>query len=259
MTGLAFSLDDITAWVSALLWPLFRVAALFSIMPVLGEGRIPVRVRVGLAFLVTLLIAPSLAPMPPVDPLSVDGMLITLQQIVIGVGMGLLLQLVFNAVMVAGESIAITMGLGFAVMNDPQNGISVPSISQFYLLIGTLLFLALNGHHAALEMMASSFTLIPVGQALGADANWQLLELGSVIFRGALAIALPGLAAMLTINMILGVMTRSAPALNIFSVGFPMTMTVGFVSILLTLPAFGTGFETLLNDMYASIVDVLSR
>lgn len=259
MTDLALSIDALPAWVAALMWPMFRVAALFSIMPVLGEGRIPVRVRVGLALLVTALIAPLLGPMPSADPLSPDGLVITLQQIIIGMAMGLVLQLVFNAVMVAGESIAITMGLGFAIMNDPQNGVSVPSISQFYLLVGTLLFLALNGHHAVLELLVSSFRVLPVGQTLGADALWQLLELGSVVFHGALSIALPALAAMLSINMILGVMTRSAPALNIFSVGFPMTMTVGFVSILLTLPGFGRVFEGLLDGIYASILTMLSR
>ena len=259
MTGLVFSIEQINAWVASLLWPLFRVGALFSIMPVLGERRVPMRIRAGLAVLISLLIAPLLGPMPAVDPLSATAMLITLQQIVIGVAMGLLIQLVFNAVMLAGESIAITMGLGFALMNDPQNGVSVPSVSQFYLIMATLVFLALDGHHAVLWLLVRSFEVVPVGEELGADAIWLLVELGSVIFSGALAIAVPGLAAMLSINMIMGVMTRSAPQLNIFSVGFPMTMTVGFISIMLTLPAFGIGFEALLEDMQASVVDFLNR
>ncbi|MBX2878892.1 MAG: flagellar biosynthetic protein FliR, partial [Granulosicoccus sp.] len=204
------------------------------------------RIRIALALVITLLIVPSLDPMPVLDPLSLDSVIISVQQLIIGVGMGLIVLIVFNAVTMAGEAIAITMGLGFALMNDPQNGAQVPTVSQFYLILATLLFLSLDGHHAVFVLLNDSFTLMPVGKALQADSFWQISQWGSTVFFGALSIALPALAAMLTANIIMGVMTRAAPQLNLFSVGFPITMTVGFIAILYTLPVFQDVFDNLL-------------
>ena len=257
MSALTLTAEQINGWVGLVLWPMFRVAGLLSILPALGGGEVPVRVRVALSFLITFLIVPSLAPMPEVDPLSADSIFISMQQLIIGVAMGLLVLFAFNAVTLAGESIAITMGLGFALMNDPQNGAQVPTVSQFYLMLATLLFLAFDGHHAILQLLNASFILLPVGQSLGADSLWILVRWGQVIFSGALAIALPALAAMLTVNIIMGVITRAAPQLNLFSVGFPITMTVGFAAIMFTLPTFQFSFENLLSMTQATIAELL--
>lgn len=257
MSALTITAEQINGYVGLFMWPLFRVAGLLSIMPVLGGGEVPVKVRVGLAFMITLLIVPSLDPMPQLDPLSLDSVLISVQQMFIGVAMGLMVLIVFNAVTMAGESIAVTMGLGFAMLNDPQNGSQVPTVSQFYLIMATLLFLAFNGHHAILLLLTASFTYLPVGQSLGEGAIWVLLTWGGIIFKGALSIALPALAAMLTVNIIMGVITRAAPQLNLFSVGFPITMTVGFLSILFTLPSFQVSFESLLHLLETTIVAFL--
>lgn len=240
------------------MWPLFRVAGLFSILPVLGGGEVPVRARVGLALLITLIIVPSLEPMPAIDPMSLESIYICLQQLLIGIAMGLFILMAFNAVTMAGESIAVTMGLGFALMNDPQNGAQVPTVSQFYLVLATLLFLSLDGHHAILVLLDSSFTLMPVGRPLGADSFWILVSWGSTMFYGSLAIALPALAAMLTVNITMGIITRAAPQLNIFSVGFPISMTVGFFAIMLSLPTFQFSFANLL-DLAQNAIDQLLR
>lgn len=253
MAGLEITVAQITELVGAVMWPLFRIAALFSIVPVLGGGEVPIRVRAGLAFLVTLLIVPTLGPSPAIDPLTTTGIFMTLQQMVIGFAMGLMILLVFNAVTLAGENIAITMGLGFALLNDPQNGAQVPTVSQFYVVFATLLFIALDGHFAVLNLVAASFISIPIGASLGMDSIWHLLSWAAILFKGALAIALPALAAMLAVNMVMGVITRSAPQMNLFSIGFPITMTVGFIAIQLTLPTVAREFELLLNDAIASI------
>lgn len=257
MSALTITVEQINAWVGLALWPFFRIAGVLSILPTIGGGEVPARVRVSLALLLTLLIAPSLPSMPLIDPMSADSLLITFQQLIIGVSMGLLVLLVFNAVTMAGESIAITMGLGFALMNDPQNGAQVPTVSQFYLIMATLLFLSFDGHHAILLLLDASFTLVPVGQSLGPEAIWLLVSFGGVIFSGALAIALPALAAMLTVNLIMGVITRAAPQLNLFSVGFPITMTIGFIAILLTMPTFQFSFEQLIREAQSNIAQVL--
>ena len=258
MTALTLTAEQIHSWVGLLMWPMFRIAGLFSILPVLGGGEVPVRVRVGLALLMTLIVVPSLEPMPVVDPMSLESIYICLQQVMIGVAMGLLVLMAFNAVTMAGESIAVTMGLGFALMNDPQNGAQVPTVSQFYLVLATLLFLSLDGHHAVLVLLNNSFTLMPVGKPLGADSFWILVSWGTTMFYGALAIALPALAAMLTVNITMGVITRAAPQLNIFSVGFPITMTVGFFAIMLSLPTFQFAFANLL-DLAQNAIDQLLR
>ena len=258
MSALTITAEQINSWVGLIMWPMFRIAGLLSILPALGGGEVPARVRVGLAVLITILIVPTLPAMPVIDPLSLDSIFISLQQLIIGVAMGLLVLLVFNAVTLAGEGIAITMGLGFALMNDPQNGVQVPTVSQFYMIMATLLFLAFDGHHEVLLLLASSFELLPVGQSLGPGAIWQLVRWGGVIFSGALAIALPALAAMLTVNMIMGVITRAAPQLNLFSVGFPITMTVGFAAIMFTLPTFQFSFESLITQAQAAILSLLS-
>ncbi|MFK7855399.1 MAG: flagellar biosynthetic protein FliR [Granulosicoccus sp.] len=259
MSALTITAEQINSWVGLVMWPMFRIAGLLTILPTLGGGEVPVRVRVGLAVMITVMIVPSLPAMPQIDPLSADSIFISFQQLIIGVAMGLMVLLVFNAVTLAGESIAITMGLGFALMNDPQNGVQVPTVSQFYLIMSTMLFLAFNGHHQVLLLMAASFDLMPVGQALGADALWQLVRWAGVMFSGALAIALPALAAMLTVNMVMGVITRAAPQLNLFSVGFPITMTIGFASILFTLPTFQFSFESLISQALDTIARVLSN
>lgn len=257
MSALTFTAEQINSYVGLIMWPLFRIAGSMSILPVLGGGEVPVRVRVGLAFMVTMLIVPSLDPMPEIDPMSADSIIISAQQMLIGVAMGLMVLMVFNAVVMAGESIAVTMGLGFAVLNDPQNGSRVPTVSQFYVILATLLFLALDGHHAILLLMEGSFTVLPVGQPLGEEALWLLVSWAAIIFKGALAIALPALAAMLTTNLVMGVITRAAPQLNLFSVGFPITMMVGFMAIMLTLPTFQMSFESLLRLAFSSIADLL--
>jgi len=257
VSALNLTAEQINGWVTMIIWPLFRIAGMFSVIPVLGGGEVPVRVRVGLALLITLLIVPSLAPMPALDPLSLDSIFVSLQQLVIGIAMGLMVLMAFNAVTMAGESIAITMGLGFALMNDPQNGAQVPVVAQFYVVLATLLFLALDGHHAVLRLLDSSFILMPVSQPIGADSLWVLVSWGATMFYGALAIALPALAAMLTVNIIMGIITRAAPQLNIFSVGFPITMTVGFFAIMFTLPTFDFSFASLLDLVNDGIADFL--
>lgn len=257
MSALTITAEQINAWVGLIMWPLFRIAGLLMIMPVLGGGEVPVRVRVALAFLMTVLIVPSLGPMPQLDPLSFDSVLISMQQLIIGVAMGLMVLIVFNAVTMAGESIAVTMGLGFALLNDPQNGSQVPTVSQFYLILATLLFLALDGHHAIVMLLDASFTQLPVGQSLGSNALWVLVQWGGIMFKGALSIALPALAAMLTVNIIMGVITRAAPQLNLFSVGFPITMTVGFLAMLFTLPSFQVAFESILLMAQSQIAELL--
>lgn len=253
MQGLVLSMSEVSAWVGGFIWPLFRVAALFSVMPVLGTHQVPRPIRALLALLVTALMLPLIDEVPAVDPLSAAGLILVFVQVLIGVAMGFMVLVLFNAIVMGAESIAMTMGLGFALMSDPQNGVQIPVLGQFYQIMTTLLFLAFNGHHAILQLMAESFQYVPLSQAVSVDLIWSLLTWAKVLFFGALKVALPVIVSLLTVNIVMGVMTRASPQLNVFSVGFPITMMLGFTVILISLPTFLPNFETLLFGVYAQV------
>jgi flagellar biosynthetic protein FliR len=231
-----FSSSEIMSWTGGFLWPLFRISALVGVAPVFGARTIPMRVKLVLSLLLTLVVAPLLPAPPAVDPLSGEAVLITLNQILIGSAMGLALQLVFSMFVVGGQIIAFQMGLGFAAMVDPNSGTSVPVVGQFYVIVLTLLFLALDGHLVFIDILVDSFRTMPIGvDGLTRDGFWTLAMWGGQMYAGAVQIALPAIAALLVINLTFGVVTRSAPQFNIFSIGFPVTMIAGFFIMLATL------------------------
>ncbi|MFA7632039.1 MAG: flagellar biosynthetic protein FliR [Thiohalomonadaceae bacterium] len=200
-----------------------------------------------------------LPPVPSVDPFSLASVLIIMQQIVIGSAMGFTLQLVFAAVTTGGQVVAMQMGLGFASMVDPQNGMQVPVLSQIYLLLVTLLFLTFNGHLLMIEMVAESFTTLPIAiDGLTRNGFWHLVIWGTQMFAGALSLALSAVASLLVVSIAFGVMARAAPQLNIFAVGFPVSLIMGFVVILYTLPTIVPQFEALANEGFALIIRLLS-
>lgn len=231
-----FEADQIAQWVAAYLWPFLRIGAMMLVAPVFGARNVPVRVRIVLAAFIALIVTPLLPAPPAVDPLSGAGLWIAIQQVLIGIAMGFIVQLVFGAVLIGGQLVAYGMGLGFAQMIDPQHGGQMPVVGQFFIVMTTLVFLALNGHLLLLQVVIDSFRGLPIGTPLGQDGLWQIASFGSRMFAGGLLIALPAVAALLLVNLAFGVMTRSAPQFNIFSVGFPVTIMVGFVVILFILP-----------------------
>lgn len=243
---------DITAWVGSYLWPMFRVGGLVMTAPVFGSKPIPVRIRLVLAIAISLVIAPVVSPaVPRIDALSPDAILITIQQVLIGVMMGFSLQLVVSAIITGGQTIALQMGLGFSLMVDPQNGTQAPVLSQFYILMVLLVFLALDGHLVLIEILAESFRTIPIAtHGITPDSLWQLVNWGSQIFAGAVGMALPAIASLLVVNVAFGIMTRAAPQLNIFAIGFPITMMLGFGVILSTLPSVIPHSGELFNHTY---------
>lgn len=246
-----FTNADITSWVAMYLWPFFRIAALISVAPIFGAQNVSVRVRAGFALAITLVIAPVLPPMPAVDPISSTGLVILIQQLLIGFSMGFALRLVFAAFVLAGQVIGQSMGLGFALMVDPQNGVQVPVVSQFYLILATLMFLAFNGHLILLEVLATSFQTLPVSDhGVTANGLWSIVIWGGQIFSGAVLIALPAMTALLVVNVSFGVMARAAPQLNIFSIGFPIMLLLGVIVMLVTLPVMLPQLTHLVNESF---------
>ncbi len=246
---MALSVAEVTAFVGALLWPFMRIGAMLMAMPVIGTRLVSVRVRIVAALAITLLVMPLLPPMPELAPLSVQGLIVGIQQVLIGLAMGFMLQLVLQSLTIAGEAIAMSMGLGFASMVDPANGVNVPVVSQFLLILGTLLFLALGGHLMLIQLVVGSFSSLPVAvDGIARDSFWSIVSFGSQMFVGAVWVALPALLSILVTSLAMGVMTRAAPQLNIFSVGFPVTLLAGFIVLFLLIPSIAPRFQQLMLE-----------
>lgn len=244
--------SQLQGWLGDWLWPFFRIAACLMVAPAFGAGFVPPRLRIVLAGAVAWLVVPLLPPAPDIEPFSLPGLQVIAQQILIGVAIGFVLQLVFDAVGLAGQLLANTMGLSFAFNVDPLRGASTAAIGQFYVILMVLTFLALDGHLAIIQLLVDGFRTLPVGmQGLGADGMLRLVASGSLLFSGALSIALPGLTALLVANLAFGLISRAAPTLNIFAVGFPVTLVFGLVVLQLGLPGVQQGFVALLQQVLA--------
>ncbi len=243
--------DVLGQWVGQHLWPLFRIASFFMVIPFIGTQLVPARIRLGLALLTTILVVPMLPPVPQVEALSADAVVITLQQILIGVGMGFALTALFQLFTVAGQMIAMQMGLGFASMNDPTNGVNVTVLSQIYTITVTLLYLAMNGHLVAIEVFLESFQTLPIGlEGLGQAGVWQLAHRISWMFVSALLLALPAVTAVFIVNISFGVMTRAAPQMNIFALGFPIGLIFGLFAIWVLHANFLPHFEQYTRETF---------
>ena len=250
------SAEQIGGWVSAFLLPLFRIGALLMTMPVVGTQLVPMRIRLYLTLAICVVLVPNLPPMPEVDALSLRALLLIGHEILVGAMFGFVLQLFFHAFIVAGQILAMQMGLGFASMVDPTNGISVPVIGQFFTMLVTLLFLAMNGHLVVFEALAESFATLPPGGGLLTDHHWLIAgKLGWVIGAGLLLV-LPGITALLVVNLAFGVMTRAAPQLNIFSIGFPMTLVLGMVIVWIGMADILAQYQTLASEALQLLRDV---
>ncbi len=241
-------LADIMGWVGTYLWVLIRVGAVLMVAPVFGARGVPKRLRALAAMVISLVIAPTLPAPPAIDPLSAEGIVLVAQQIMIGVTIGFVLGMVISSFVMAGEAMALGMGLGFAQTVDPQNGVSVPLISQFLTIVATLLFIALDGPALTLKLLADSFLWLPVSPiGLNPQDFWRVVGFGQAMFVNALLIALPVIISLLMVNIAMGVITRAAPQLNIFSIGFPATLLIGFFLILVSSPVWLPNLEHFLQ------------
>lgn len=251
---------QLNALLAAFIWPLARILALVLSAPILSNPGLPVRIRVGLAIMITLVVAPTLGSPPSTDPGSLAGLLILAQQIIIGLALGFAVRLVFVAVEMAGELAGLQMGLGYATFFDPQNASRTPVVGQFLGLVATLAFLAADGHLQMIYLLSRSFSTLPIGAAsLEAPTFMTLTNWGAEIFRFGVLLAMPILAALLIANLALGVLTRAAPQLNLFAVGFPLTLALGLLMLSLTFPFFTPVLERLFEHGFDAMLQVGAR
>ncbi|WP_192036499.1 flagellar biosynthetic protein FliR [Halomonas sp. YLGW01] len=234
------SFAQLHGWLVAFLWPFMRLSAFLVASPLWGHSSVPRQVKLGLTMLLCLVIGPSLPPMPEVPVFSWAGLGIAVEQMLIGVAMGVVMHVTLAAVQAAGEFIALQMGLAFATFFSPDSGANTLILSRLLYMITLMMFLAVDAHLIVIEILAASFVTLPVGLGgLNAGAFEMLARYGSTVFVSGMLLALPLVAALLIINLSLGILNRSAPQLTVFSVGFPMSLTAGLFLLMVLMTDLG--------------------
>ena len=247
---------QLAAWISPIIWPFLRVLAVFTTAPIFSSRAIPIRAKVALAFFVALAAQASLPEMPVIGFNDPGVLAVVVQQVGIGLAIGFAVRVVFAAVELAGEVVGFQMGLNFAAFFDPTIGAQSSAVARFFGQMTSLLFLALNGHLMVLFAIIRSFQSFPVDQNfLETLAAMKLHHLGADLFASALWIALPMVGILMFANLALGIVSRVAPQMNIFAVGFPITLVVGLIGIAITLPMLDQPFMVLLERA----IDIFSR
>jgi flagellar biosynthesis protein FliR len=251
---IALTTGQLDAWLAQLLWPFVRISSCLMVAPAFGALFVPARVRIVLGGAITLAVAPLIPTPEAVAPFSLAGVVITIQQVIIGIAIGFSLEVLFEAVTLGGQLLANSMGLSFAFNMDPMHGVQTPVLGQLYSMLVMLTFLSLDGHLRLIELLVDGFRTLPVGATgIGSEGIWSIVTWGSQLFTGALSVALPGVTALLIVNIAFGVMSRAAPQLNLFAVGFPITLVFGLAIVIAGLPATQTTFIRLLLDAFATL------
>lgn len=245
---LTFDEAQIMAWLSPYWWPFLRVLAVFTAAPIFSTRAFPVRARILLALLVTVCAQPSLPPMPVIALDGPQAIGVVVQQVVVGLSIGFVVRLVFASFEFAGEVVGFQMGLNFAAFFDPAQNSQSSAVGSFYSYMTSLLFVVLNGHLLVLMAVTRSFEALPVTQNfLDALRLMRMYTLGGELFANGLWIALPMIALLLFTNLALGIISRVAPQMNIYAVGFPITLSVGLIGMIATLPMLDQPFQKLLE------------
>jgi len=215
--------------IGTILWTMLRIGAMIMAMPLVGTRAVPARVRVMLAGSLAIALSPMLPPVPEWSGFDAATVLSIARELAIGVSIGFLLRLLFEAGALAGELIAQGTGLAFAQMSDPMRGGSSGVIGQWFYLLFGLLFFTANGHLALISLLVDSYKAVPIGTSLpDLDAFLSVAPTFVLqVFRGALSLALPVVVAMLAINLAFGVLAKAAPALNPIQLGLPVSLLLG--------------------------------
>lgn len=254
----SFSSDLLQTWIIGLLWPLTRILGVITIAPIFGDNAIPNQVKLGLGVMLTLIITPTILALPQFEIFSFQGLLILVQQLVIGLAIGFSMRLVFSAVAMAGQLIGMSMGLGFASFFDPQSQGQSTAVSQFLMLLAMLVFLSIDGHLMMINAMAESFVTMPISLHGNGIDPMKIVQWGEMIFSAGLLLAMPVVAALLITNMALGILTRTSPQLNIFGIGFPITLSIGLLVLALSLQGMLNPIQHLIQTGISNMQQVVA-
>jgi flagellar biosynthetic protein FliR len=249
---------DVSTWVGRLWWPTLRVGGFVLAAPIASENTIPRLVKIVMSVALAFLMAPLVQVPAGLSIFSGAGLLAAVQEVLIGVSVGLVVQLAFEALIFAGQSISLSMGLGFATLVDPQRGAQTTVIGQMFMIMGILAYLAMNGHLVLLGVLAESFHTLPIGSTpVGPDFLLSVVLWGAHVFESGLLIALPAVIALVIVNLALGVVTRAAPQLNLFGIGFTVTLLCGFFVLIVGLDGIMAGVMRLINGALGAAGDLV--
>ncbi|MDH4450603.1 MAG: flagellar biosynthetic protein FliR [Rhodoferax sp.] len=245
---ISISEAQIAEWLSPVLWPFLRVLAVFTSAPVLSSRAFPMRAKVGLSLLVAVAVQASLPQGPVISFMDPQALAVVVQQVVMGLAIGFAVRLVFASVELAGEVVGFQMGLNFAAFFDPSMNTQSSAVARFFAQIAALMFVVMNGHLLVIMAVTQSFTAFPVSpHFLDMLASMKLYQLGAEVFASALWMALPMVGILLFTNLALGIVSRVAPQMNIFAIGFPLTLVVGLLGMAVTLPMLDQPFTALMG------------
>jgi flagellar biosynthetic protein FliR len=258
MQPLTLNAADVSMWVSRMWWPALRISGFVLTAPAASEAAIPRLVKVVLTLSLAFLLGPLVEVPADLSIFSAAGMLAAVLELLIGVSIGMVVQLAFEALVFAGQSVSLSMGLGFATLVDPQRGAQVPVLGQLFMIFGTLTYLAINGHLMLLGALAQSFHTLPIG-ATHIDKGFLITVVlwGARVFDTGLLIALPAVIALVIVNLALGVVTRAAPQLNLFGIGFTITLMSGFLVLLAGLDGLMSGISGLIHTALMAVSDLV--
>lgn len=241
----------------AIVWTALRVGGVVMLAPLLGAMYVPRRMRLGLALVLALALVPSAGTMPALDPLSAAGVLAIAQELIVGLAIGFVLRLATEAALLAGQLISTGMGLSFATVVDPQNG-GMPLLGRFYIIVASLVLLATNAHLSLIALVAQSFAVMPIGSGGISPTDARVIAgFGAAMFAGAVQLALPSVIAILMVNIAFGVISRAAPTLNLFAVGFPITILLGLFILVLSVRTQGPVWEAHMMDAFSLLTQLL--
>jgi flagellar biosynthetic protein FliR len=245
---------QLDAWILAYMFPMARILAVMATAPIFNNVALNARGRLICGLAIALALAPALPPIPQMPADSWQALFTLMQEMLIGSLIGFSIRIVFAAIDIAGELAGMQMGLSFAILYDPQTAGQTPVITNFFTLIAMLVFLASNGHLLIISLLAESYTLLPITTSpFAASSLRTVVASGSILFSLGLMMAMPIIAALLIANIGLGVLTRVAPTLNLFAVGFVVTLIAGFILLSLTLPYMGAAFEKLFELCFLNL------
>ena len=242
-------MDQFISWFSQVFWALLRIGGFIMVVPIFGNQLVSPRIKTALALAVALAVSPLLSAMPLLTELSVGLFVNVMLQLAAGIGLGFATMLFFQLFVIAGQFIGMQMGLGFAAMVDPGNGVQVTVLSQFFLMLVTLTFIAMNGHLVLLEVLVAGFKQFPLGTGLPlSELALEIVRMGGWMFMGGVLVALPAVISLLVVNLAFGVMSRSAPQLNVFSLGFPFSLLFGLLIVWVLLKGWLPQFDNLSRE-----------
>lgn len=252
-----FDSETLSRLVSDFFLPMVRLLALFSTAPIFSEKQIPIRVKIGLALVITTLLVPTL-PSPQIPIFSVAGIWVLIQQVLIGMALGLTMQIAFAVVRHAGEVLGLQMGLSFATFFDPTGGPNMPILARILNMMMMLLFLAFDGHLWLLSILADTFYSIPIQLTQLNPKGFLLLsQSASLIFVNGMMLAMPMITLLLVLNFSLGMLNRMTPQLSVFVVGFPLTLTAGIFTLSLLFPTLVPFTERLFGEMFDRLAIII--